>query len=151
MRAWFRQLVARKLATPQEAQEREQRLLIAIRTERYMEPLVSSPLMLTMVANLSSSGKSTFRGGRAALYLKSTELLLNRWNEVNRKDGVHKLSEATGMPLEAIRKGLESLACSVHESRGREDDPRKQFIAHTEILGRSAESSAEEHQEPRPR
>ena len=66
MRAWFRQLVARKLATPQEAQEREQRLLVAIRTERYMEPLVSSPLMLTMVADLSSSGESTFRGGRAA-------------------------------------------------------------------------------------
>ena len=48
------------------------------------------------------------------------------------------------MPLEAIRKGLESLACSVHESRGREDDPRKQFIADTGIwdarkkLGRRA-------------
>lgn len=119
--SWFRHLEERKLVTAEQATERAKTLMEKIRGEAYLRPLAESPLMLTMMADLVASGAGVFRGGRANLYKASTHLLLDRWNEVRHRDGVHRLSSEFGIGIEEIQKALEEVAYEAHKSRGAEN------------------------------
>ena len=86
-----------------------------LETETYLRPLAERPLMLTMMADLHSSRGGSLRGGRAELYEKGVELLLDRWNE--RREG-RTASESLGMTPDRILAALEDLAYRVHKDRG---------------------------------
>jgi formylglycine-generating enzyme required for sulfatase activity len=101
-----------------------------IRTEPYLRPLAERPLMLTMMADLHASRGGSLRGGRAELYDKSCELLLDRWNE--RRQG-KTASEHLGMTPDEITKALEELAYKVHKTRGAEEPSEAAQIPASEL------------------
>ena len=133
--AWYRHLASRQQIGADEAEKGSRDLWREITSRSYLKPLAELPLMLTMMVDLHASGGGRLRGGRAALYERSVELLLDRWNETYGKSAADDL----GMPVEAIRRALEGLAYKVHRERG--GDSRSEFseITETELwhaLGR---------------
>ena len=116
--AWYRRLVFRRLLDV--AEDRQQAMSADLKQQiavtDYLQPLAQRPLMLTMMADVHASNSGRLpAGGRAALYRKSIDLLLDRWNET--RDGT-KPTEALGMTLEQIQEALQKLAFEVHRTRG---------------------------------
>ncbi|MEM8960675.1 MAG: NACHT domain-containing protein, partial [Acidobacteriota bacterium] len=130
--AWYQRLVLRKLldVSDERRQAMVNDLIGQVSGTSYLSPLATSPLMLTMMADLhASNGGRLPSGGRAALYEESIDLLLDRWNET--REG-KKPTEALGMPLEQILEALQKLAFDVHRSRGVSDAETPE-IKHTEL------------------
>ncbi|MCP4655392.1 MAG: NACHT domain-containing protein, partial [bacterium] len=96
----------------------------------YLRHLGKRPLMLTMMADLYAVSGGRLPGGRAPLYEKSVELLLDRWNQVRHGQ---KVSDCLGMPVAKIREALERLAFRVHKVRGAEAEGEVPAITRGEL------------------
>lgn len=79
---------------------------------------------------MGASDQRRREGGRAALYEKSVELLLDRWNQVRHGQ---KVSDGLGMPVAKIREALERLAFRVHKTRGVESEGEVPAITRGEL------------------
>ncbi len=91
----------------------------------HLYKLARSPLLLTLIAQVDSSGSgSTLPNDRAGLYEKMVELLLARWE--NRLDqDTHMGVEgdrvlSLGVPTEELRTVLARLAYKGHQAQGEE-------------------------------
>ena len=89
--------------------------------------------MLTMMSDLHASGGGRLRGGRAGIYERSVELLLDRWNEVRDVLDGGTVSEQLGMDIDEIRCALERLAFDVHRERSSAGDEEAAEITDTEL------------------
>lgn len=89
--------------------------------------------MLTMMAGLHAARGGRLRGGRAGLYEKSVELLLDRWNELRGVEEKKTLSEILGMTVDQLRSALERLAYEVHRERGAGEGGEAAEITDTEL------------------
>jgi formylglycine-generating enzyme required for sulfatase activity len=116
---WYRHLAARGQLDADSAAARIEDLVREIRSTPYLQSLAERPLMLTMMADLHASAGGRLRGGRAGLYERSVELLLDRWNQLRDVGEDRTIAEVLGMDLEQIRQALEDLAYEVHRLRGR--------------------------------
>jgi len=116
---WYRHLAARGQLDADSADARIEDLVREIRSTPYLQPLAERPLMLTMMADLHASAGGRLRGGRAGLYERSVELLLDRWNQLRDVGEDRTIAEVLGMDLEQIRQALEEFAYEVHRLRGR--------------------------------
>ncbi len=119
--AWYRQLAARRQVRRELAKQRSEALRREIAATEYLKPLAERPLMLTMMADLHATGGGRLPGGRAGLYERSVELLLDRWNQLREVLGRETLAEHLGMTVREMRGALEKLAYEVHRARGAED------------------------------
>ncbi len=116
---WYRQLAELGQLPAEAVERRSDRLWRQISSTAYLEPLAERPLLLTMMSDLHARGGGRLPGGRAALYERSVELLLDRWNEVREVLGGETVAEHLGMTAAEIRLALEELAYQVHRQRGR--------------------------------
>jgi formylglycine-generating enzyme required for sulfatase activity len=108
------------------ADERGQRLTLALRTRSYLADLASRPLLLTLMATLHTSW-GQLPEDRADLYEESVRLLLSRWQrgrEVLDQDGHALLEPGIEKALEIgegrIRAALEALAYTCHVRQAEE-------------------------------
>jgi formylglycine-generating enzyme required for sulfatase activity len=116
--AWYRHLAGRGQVDTERTARRSERLAKTIEATPYLQPLARRPLMLTMMADLHATAGGRLPGGRAALYERSVELLLDRWNELRELRDSESVSDDLGMTVEQIRHALEHLAYRVHGARG---------------------------------
>ncbi len=130
---WYSQLADRGQVDPERAEARSAELWRQISSTPYLEPLAGLPLMLTMMTDLHASGGGRLRGGRAGIYERSVELLLDRWNEVRDVPEGGTVSEQLGMTVEEIRCALERLAFDVHRERGGTSGERPAEITDAEL------------------
>ncbi|MCP3994881.1 MAG: NACHT domain-containing protein [bacterium] len=115
---WYRHLAQRGQTSLDQAQRRSRDLVREIESTEYLTPLAERPLMLTMMTDLHAAGGGRLRGGRASLYERSVELLLDRWNELRDVPEGGTVAEELGMDVDQIRSALEWLAYEVHLERG---------------------------------
>ena len=120
VQGWYRFLAKRGMIDAEQAERRSVELWQEIRSTPYLMPLAERPLMLTMMADLHASAGGRLRGGRAGLYERSVELLLDRWNQLREVDA-QSIVDLLGMDVEQIRQALERLAYEVHRDRGAEE------------------------------
>jgi len=132
VQGWYRQLAARGQVDEELAAERSRSLCREIESSS-LQPLVERPLMLTMMADLHASSGGRLPGGRAGLYERSVELLLDRWNEKRGVLGNQTVAEHLGMGVRDLRFALEDLAYQVHLSRGSEAASQSAEIEATEL------------------
>lgn len=115
IQSWFGYQARKHVIDADKARAMADAMWSNLQTETHLRPLAERPLMLTMMADLHSSRGGSLRGGRAELYEKGSELLLDRWNE--RREG-KTASEYLGMTPDQMRAALEELAYCVHKDRG---------------------------------
>ena len=136
---WYRQLATRGQIDPERADRRAARLLEEIRSTGYLEPLAELPLMLTMMADLHASSGGRLPDGRAGLYERSVELLLDRWNEARELLDGESVSEHLGMTVAQMRDYLGTFK---HQWTERTVDERRVDYLHQRsgiLLGESRE------------
>ncbi len=129
---WYAHLASRKQVDAAQAERSAQALGREIEASEYLKPLAERPLLLTMMADLHAASGGRLPGGRAELYERSVELLLDRWNEVRDVLAGESLAEHLGMSVEQVRQALEGLAYDVHRERARESADSAE-IAATEL------------------
>ena len=130
---WYAQLADRGQVDPERAETRSADLWRQISSTTYLQPLAELPLMLTMMTDLHASAGGRLRGGRAGIYERSVELLLDRWNEVRDVPEGGTVSEQLGMSVDEIRRALERLAFEVHRERGSAAGDRPAEITDAEL------------------
>ncbi len=121
IRGWYGELAECGQVNREVVERRSEALGREIAAASYLQPLAERPLMLTMMADLHATGGGRLPGGRAGLYERSVELLLDRWNRVRGVLGGEALAEHLGMTVGEMRRALEKLAYEVHRDRGAED------------------------------
>ena len=125
------------------AQERGNRLTVALREKDYLGDLASRPLLLTLMATLDSSW-GQLPEDRADLYEETVKLLLSRWQRGHEKTGPDGrplwepgIERALGIGEDVIRAALERLAFETQVRQGAEaereeapaDVPQGQVLA----------------------
>ncbi|GEM_PF-847916 len=102
-----------------EAERKAERLtqdfILKVDSLPHLKPLVQTPLMLTLLTLIHSSGKGNFpEGGRAELY-EQTIRLLNRWNPPYEKPAL--VEKLENLNLQKLREVLQVLAYEVHRDQ----------------------------------
>ncbi len=115
---WYAHLARRKQIAAEQAQRQGAALWREIESSPHLRPLAERPLLLTMMADLHAASGGRLPGGRAGLYERSVELLLDRWNQVRDVLGGESLSEHLGITAQQVRQALEGLAYKVHGESG---------------------------------
>lgn len=110
---WYRGMAERDPSFADKVDSCAQALHEQLAAAEYLQPLAERPLMLTMLADVHTQG-GRLPSSRAALYEKSTELLLDRWNEARSGLGSEpKLSQGFGIDPERVRRAVEAVAYRV--------------------------------------
>jgi formylglycine-generating enzyme required for sulfatase activity/energy-coupling factor transporter ATP-binding protein EcfA2 len=126
---WYTELASRdeEISTT-EATSRADALITALEGHPRLQPLIRSPLLLTMLAILHGN-KNELPDDRVVLYEESVQLLLERWEpertilmQVRHQGLLERLAPPT-LRLEQIREQLHQLALQVH-TRPPGDDGR---------------------------
>ncbi len=130
---WYRHLAERRQVDAEQAEQRSADLWREIESTRYLKPMAQLPLMLTMMTDLHASSGGRLRGGRAGLYKRSVELLLDRWNEVRDIPEGGTVAEQLGMDVDELQRALERLAFDVHRERGAQGGDQPAEITDTEL------------------
>jgi Sulfatase-modifying factor enzyme 1/NACHT domain len=122
IRRWYEAMVERKWLSPGDA-DRKRGDLLKARRRADLEPLIRSPLLLTLTASLNTSGR--LPDDRADLYDHSVDLLIRRWNEpTEATKALLEQLNVPGLTLDTLRGAFEKLAFEVHkENVGRESTP----------------------------
>ena len=126
--AWFRALVATDPdLTVESAHQVASDMIAQIEARRLaLEPLVRTPLLLTMLTLLHRNADNQLPTNEVDLYEQCVELLLERWEPVRqpgfkRPGLIERLGNPKGLTLEVLRKPLHQLAYKAHhEARGEE-------------------------------
>lgn len=97
--------------------------------------IATRPLLLTLMATLSSSG-GTLPNDRFDLYTKMVELLLSRWDKARFAQNDPGITRALGVDESKIRKTLAQLAHDVHARQRREKERRDEpaDVSEREVL-----------------
>ena len=117
---WYAYLAQRRQVGDEQARRSSAALIRELEASHYLKPLAERPLMLTMMTDLHAACGGRLPGGRADLYERSVELLLDRWNEVRDVLAGKSISEHLGISAKRLRQALEDLAYEVHRKRGAE-------------------------------
>ncbi len=131
---WYDLLARRQQIDAAQAEKRSAALWREIRASAHLKPLAERPLLLTMMADLHATSGGRLPGGRAGLYERSVELLLDRWNEVRGVLADASLSEHLGMSVQHMRQALEGLAYEVHRDRAEAGSTETAEIAAMELF-----------------
>lgn len=118
VRQWYTELADKDTALDRgEAQERSDTLIAALRDHPRLQPLIRSPLLLTMLAILHGN-RNEIPDDRVTLYEECVELLLERWEPARTPGIPHQgLIERLAIPnlqLTQIREELHTLALHAH-------------------------------------
>ena len=105
---WYGLLARRRQVEDELAARGSKHLIREIEASPYLKPLAQRPLMLTMMTDLHASSGGRLPGGRAGLYERSVELLLDRWNELRGVLGGRSVAEHLGMTSRQLRRTLEA-------------------------------------------
>jgi len=130
VRGWYKHLVSRGDVDEDQVDDRSADLIGRIGQADYLERLAKRPLMLTMITDLHASEGGRIFGGRAELYKRSLDLLLDRWNQTRHGTNV---ADYLGMSVESLRRALQRLAYEVHKKRGHAGEGEAAQITETEL------------------
>jgi len=130
---WYGLLAQRGQVSAEQAERWSRDLRRQISATRHLQPLAERPLMLGMMADLHAESGGRFRGGRADLYERSVELLLDRWNEIRDVGEGRSVAELLGMELDEIRRALQRLAYQTHRERGGGSEGKGSEITDAEL------------------
>ncbi|GAB4198191.1 MAG: SUMF1/EgtB/PvdO family nonheme iron enzyme [Roseiflexaceae bacterium] len=126
VRSWYAALAESDPAlTPKQAAVRAEVLLSELENSSTLRPLVTSPLLLTMLAILHYNTDEVPRD-RAKLYHECVQLLLERW-EPQRSPGqeraglLERLGNLPGLDLDLLRGQIHALAFQAHSTPPGED------------------------------
>jgi len=130
VRGWYQHLVSRGNVDEDQVDNRSADLIGRISQAEYLERLAKRPLMLTMITDLHASEGGRIFGGRAELYKRSLDLLLDRWNQI--RHGID-VADYLGMSAESLRRALQRLAYEVHKKRGHAGEGEAAQITEAEL------------------
>ncbi|MBK8989793.1 MAG: SUMF1/EgtB/PvdO family nonheme iron enzyme [Chloroflexi bacterium] len=128
-RAWYTRVMRPRRGWDEaESQQRADWLARTIAARPHLNRLAASPLLLTLIAQVDSSGPETMLpNNRADLYRQMVSLLLARWENRIQLDGRQgddvpedAILWLAGIPTQEVRDVLAQLAFTGHEQQGRQ-------------------------------
>lgn len=132
---WYQAVRSAMQWDEQTAQTKARELRDALGARDDLADIATRPLLLTLMATLSSSG-GTLPNDRFDLYNKMVELLLSRWDKARFEQNDPGITRALQVDEVKIRKTLAQLALKVHtRQRGeteRRDEPAD--VSEREVL-----------------
>ena len=129
--AWYSAVMGpRRDWSSAQCQKRADRLTRTILARPHLRRLAASPLLLTLIAQVDSSGtEAMLPRNRAELYRQTVDLLLARWeNRIQLDDDPgeevpdHEIIFLDGLPTQKLRDVLAQLAYEGHEAQSQQQD-----------------------------
>ncbi|PIE79718.1 MAG: hypothetical protein CSA11_10855 [Chloroflexi bacterium] len=137
--AWYTQVIKpRRDWSLEKCQQEAARLSRTIEARPHLRRLAESPLLLTLIAQVDSSGGGAMQlNNRAELYQRTVTLLLARWDNRIRLDDFENVPEdkilyLKGLPTGELRNVLAELAYNGHREQA-QNAPTKADRAVVEI------------------
>lgn len=87
--------------------------------QRDIQPLASNPLLLTLMSLIHTT-RARLPDDRAELYGSAVDLLLQRWNDADQREGSRGLCQLLGVsefPLDNVKEVLAKVAFEVHSEQ----------------------------------
>ena len=129
--AWYSQVMGpRRDWSQEQCQKRASRLTRTIFARAHLRRLAASPLLLTLIAQVDSSGaEAMLPRNRADLYKQTVDLLLARWeNRIQLDDDPgedvpdHEILFLDGLPTQELHDILAKLAYEGHQQQSQQQD-----------------------------
>ena len=118
---WYQSLNESGQVRAEIIDERVARLTNSIDKHSYLNSLVVTPLLLTMVVTLGQRSGGVLPIDRADLYEESVKLLFDRWN-AQKGFVVPVLTTDLGIGIDTLRGKLEEIAFEIHRDAGKNDN-----------------------------
>ena len=129
--AWYSQVMGpRRDWSEEQCTKRASRLTRTILARPHLRRLAASPLLLTLIAQVDSSGaEAMLPRNRAELYKQTVDLLLARWeNRIQLDDDPgenvpdHEILSLDGLPTQELHDVLAKLAYEGHQQQSQQQD-----------------------------